>query len=156
MRGRTIPPQSRDACGNFAIPTTTRIKGDDDVGVDELVRLLGTSVRNAIAAYVEMLSPDRDGRDIIANNVKNFFRRGVTPETNLIAVSDLTRFRFDEADFGWGKPVWSGMGPQQPLGNIVKLMCSKEGDGIEAIVTLQQNEMCCFEQDEEMKIFMSN
>ncbi|XP_057802458.1 pelargonidin 3-O-(6-caffeoylglucoside) 5-O-(6-O-malonylglucoside) 4'''-malonyltransferase-like [Salvia miltiorrhiza] len=154
MRERTIPPQSRYACGNFAIPTTARIEGEDDVGVEELVRLLGDSVRRAIASYVEIMCPDRDGRDIIINNVKNFFTRGFTPETNLIMFSDLTRFRFD-ADFGWGKPVWSGIGPQQPLGNMVILMCGKEGDGIEAMVMLKENEMCCFEQDEEMKIFMS-
>ncbi|XP_057781258.1 pelargonidin 3-O-(6-caffeoylglucoside) 5-O-(6-O-malonylglucoside) 4'''-malonyltransferase-like [Salvia miltiorrhiza] len=155
MRERTIPPQSRDACGNFVIPTITRRIEGDDVGLVELVRLLGDSVRDAIAAHVEILSPDRDGRGIITNTVKNLIKHGYRAETNLIIVSDLTRFRFDEADFGWGKPVWSGIGPQQPLGNIVKLMRNKEGDGIEAIVMLKENEMCCFVQDEEIKIFMS-
>ncbi|XP_057778247.1 pelargonidin 3-O-(6-caffeoylglucoside) 5-O-(6-O-malonylglucoside) 4'''-malonyltransferase-like [Salvia miltiorrhiza] len=158
MRERTIPPQPRHACGNFAVPAfTPRVEAGDDVGVDELVRLLGDSVRHAISEHAEILSPDRDGRNIITNTTKSFQKLFCEPETNGIIISDWSRFGFHEADFGWGKPVLTSIRFGPPVSNnFVVLMSDKEGDGIEAWFHLYQHAVPYFEQDEEIKVYFTN
>ncbi|XP_057781257.1 pelargonidin 3-O-(6-caffeoylglucoside) 5-O-(6-O-malonylglucoside) 4'''-malonyltransferase-like [Salvia miltiorrhiza] len=156
MRERSIPPQSRHACGNFSVPSfTPRIEAGDDVAVDELVRLFGDSIRMAIARHAEILSPDRDGCDIFTSSMESFIKHLCEHETNAIIISDWSRFGFHEADFGWGKPVGTSIGFGPPSSNVVVLMSDREGDGIEAWFHLNQNEMPYFEQDEEIKSFMS-
>ena len=59
-----------------------------------------------------------------------------------------------QADFGWGKPM-----RLSPLGagskNITCLNDTREGEGIEAFVTLEEQEMVVFEGDEELLHFFS-
>ncbi|XP_057779387.1 pelargonidin 3-O-(6-caffeoylglucoside) 5-O-(6-O-malonylglucoside) 4'''-malonyltransferase-like [Salvia miltiorrhiza] len=157
MRGRSIPPQSTHTCGNFSIIAMTgRIEAADEVDVNELVRLLGDSVRGAIARHAEILSPDRDGRDIFTNTVENYSRYFFDPQINDLTISDLSRLGFQKADFGWGKPAASTIFQLcQPVRNLVMLMSDKSGDGIEAWLYLNQDEVPYFEQDEEIKPFIS-
>ncbi|XP_057778389.1 pelargonidin 3-O-(6-caffeoylglucoside) 5-O-(6-O-malonylglucoside) 4'''-malonyltransferase-like [Salvia miltiorrhiza] len=156
MRGRSIPPQSTHTCGNFWIPTVTRrIEAEEEIGVDQLVRLLGDSIRGAIARHAEILSPDWDGRDIYTNSIESYGRLFCDPEINGISITDWSRFGFHEADFGWGKPVSTGNGFWPPINNFVVLTSDREGDGIEAWFYLNQNEVHYFEQDEEIKPFIS-
>ncbi|VVA92434.1 unnamed protein product [Arabis nemorensis] len=55
-----------------------------------------------------------------------------------------------EADFGWGKPVWvTGRGTSN-FKNLMLLIDAKDGDGIEAWVTLTEEHMSLFECDEEL------
>ncbi|XP_057781259.1 pelargonidin 3-O-(6-caffeoylglucoside) 5-O-(6-O-malonylglucoside) 4'''-malonyltransferase-like [Salvia miltiorrhiza] len=158
MRGRTTSPSPENACGNMSFGSFTRRVAADEaekVGIEELVDLIGDGVRRSIASYAEILSPDRDGRDIIINirntNIKEVFK----PETFVLSFTDWSKFGFYEADFGWGKPVWTSIGPQQPRGNHTILMRSKDGDGIEAWVHLNKDDMGWFEQDEDIKVFIT-
>ncbi|KAL6190516.1 hypothetical protein ACLB2K_036910 [Fragaria x ananassa] len=66
--------------------------------------------------------------------------------------SSWCRFPIYEADFGWGKPVWVSIGACLDK-NVIILMDSKSGDGIEAIVTLEEQDMAAFECDEELLAF---
>ncbi|EYU23756.1 hypothetical protein MIMGU_mgv1a023695mg [Erythranthe guttata] len=73
-------------------------------------------------------------------------------EVNVFAFSDWSKFGFYEADFGWGKPVVAGIGAfSRP--NIIVLMDSKEGGGLEAWVHLNRNDMPYFEEDDQIKLF---
>ncbi|CAH8381668.1 unnamed protein product [Eruca vesicaria subsp. sativa] len=55
-----------------------------------------------------------------------------------------------EADFGWGKPVWvTGRGTSS-FKNFMLLIDAKDGKGIEAWITLVEEHMSLFEQDEEL------
>ncbi|XP_057778391.1 pelargonidin 3-O-(6-caffeoylglucoside) 5-O-(6-O-malonylglucoside) 4'''-malonyltransferase-like [Salvia miltiorrhiza] len=156
MRGRSIPPQSTHTCGNFSIPAVTRrIEAEEEIGVDQLVRILGDSIRGAIARYAEILSPDWVGRDIYTNSIESYGRLVRDPEINVISITDWSRFGFHEADFGWGKPVSTGNRFWPPVINLVVLTSDREGDGIEAWFYLNQNEVHYFEQDEEIKPFIS-
>ncbi|RHN57285.1 putative deacetylvindoline O-acetyltransferase [Medicago truncatula] len=54
-----------------------------------------------------------------------------------------------EADFGWGKPIWittTGCSSK----NIIFLMDTIDGDGIEALVNMKDNYMAKFEHDFEL------
>ncbi|CAH2034007.1 unnamed protein product [Thlaspi arvense] len=55
-----------------------------------------------------------------------------------------------EADFGWGKPVWvTGRGTSN-FKNLMLLIDAKDGDGIEAWITLTEEHMSLLECDEEL------
>ncbi|KAL1544835.1 shikimate O-hydroxycinnamoyltransferase [Salvia divinorum] len=156
MRGRTVPPQPRHACGNFFISALTRRVAAEAVGVKELVDLIGDSVRRCVGDYGEVLCRDQDGRGMILSGIGNYTEAVFNGETNVVAFSDWSRFGFYEADFGWGKLALASIGPQRlpPMfSNIVVLMSDSEGVGIEAWVMLSQNDMLCFQQDEDIRLF---
>ncbi|KAI7995141.1 BAHD acyltransferase [Camellia lanceoleosa] len=60
-----------------------------------------------------------------------------------------------EADFGWRRPVWVSLGgAEDPLVmNLIFLMDTGSGDGIEAWVSLSEEEMDVFESDLELLEF---
>ncbi|XP_057779487.1 pelargonidin 3-O-(6-caffeoylglucoside) 5-O-(6-O-malonylglucoside) 4'''-malonyltransferase-like [Salvia miltiorrhiza] len=149
MRERSIPPQSRHACGNFAVPAMTRcIQAGADVGVDQLVLLMGESVRNAITRHAEILSPDVDGRHIYTDTMERLIQHVSQPETNIINFTDCSGFQFHDCDFGWGTPLWTRIHINGPSGNnFVLLMSDKEGHGIEAWIHLSQHEMLYFDEN---------
>ena len=64
-----------------------------------------------------------------------------------------------EADFGCGKPVWSCFGylnNDVPLyTNAIMLMDTSTGNGIEAWVTLGQDEMATLECDPDLLLYAS-
>ncbi|XP_076919521.1 akuammiline synthase 1-like [Bidens hawaiensis] len=61
--------------------------------------------------------------------------------------SSLCRFPFYQVDFGWGKPVRVIAKSGVSDGNVVQLVDTPSGDGIEAIVRLEEEEMAIFEKD---------
>ena len=67
--------------------------------------------------------------------------------------SSWCRFPLYEADFGWGKPIWVSNRPK-PV-EIVNLMDTKDGDGIEAWVSLDERDMLLFQNHPEVKAFTS-
>ncbi|KAH6756050.1 hypothetical protein C2S53_005520 [Perilla frutescens var. hirtella] len=155
IRERTIPPQPKHACGNLCFTALTPPVSSSGIGIDELVGILDDAVEKSIADHAEILSPDRDGRDIIMNSLGGMIKAFQNPETNFLVFADNSEFGFYEADFGWGEPVWTSTRPQRPRSNTTALMATKDGDGIEAWVHLDENEMRCFEEDEEIKLYAS-
>ena len=61
--------------------------------------------------------------------------------------SSWCKFPVLEFDFGWGNPGWSCC-VNDLLSNVIALMDTKDGDGVEAFVTLDEDDMELFEQDE--------
>ena len=66
--------------------------------------------------------------------------------------SSWCRFPLYEADFGWGTPIWIAV-PAFLSKNTIGLMDAKDGEGIEAIVCLDKDEMAVFETNEELLSF---
>ncbi|KAF9610458.1 hypothetical protein IFM89_022422 [Coptis chinensis] len=67
-------------------------------------------------------------------------------ETHLL--TSWCRFHFYIADFGWGDHIW--VSPVNPFKNVLVLMDTKNGEGIEAWVTLDAEDMAKFETDPEL------
>ncbi|KAL1539676.1 shikimate O-hydroxycinnamoyltransferase [Salvia divinorum] len=154
MRERTIPPQSKHVCANLTFTTLTApVAASEEIGVQEIVDVIGHGVRTNVAELAGILSPDTDGRDVIIESLGSLMKAISNRETNFIVFSDCSEFEFYEADFGWGKPVWTTITPQRLRSNATVLMRNKEGDGIEAWVHLYQDDMPRFEEDEDIKPF---
>lgn len=73
-------------------------------------------------------------------------------ERSVYTCTSWCRFPMYEADFGWGKPEWITV-PEAPWKNMILLMDAKNGDGIEAMVSLDKEEMAAFEQNQELLSF---
>ena len=67
--------------------------------------------------------------------------------------SSLCGYPFSKIDFGWGEPIWVCSTSSQ-LKNWIILVDGK-GGGIEAWVTMEEQDMAAFERDEEILEFAS-
>lgn len=72
---------------------------------------------------------------------------------NVYRATSLCKLPVYEIDFGWGKLTW--VTSQSNQKNIFVLVDTKGGDGIEAWVTLDEQEMAIFKSDEELLSFAS-
>ncbi|KAL6201904.1 hypothetical protein ACLB2K_025616 [Fragaria x ananassa] len=68
--------------------------------------------------------------------------------------SNWCRFPFYETNFGWGKPSWVSI-RSFPYKNTVILMDAKDGNGIEAHLTLLEEDMAIFESNKELIAYAS-
>lgn len=69
-------------------------------------------------------------------------------ESRFYRCSSLCGFRFYEVDFGSGKPAWVTCLSRAK--NFVYMVDAKDGDGIDAWVTLDRRDMAVFERDGEL------
>ncbi|KAL8045119.1 hypothetical protein ABFX02_08G092100 [Erythranthe guttata] len=159
MRGRTIPPLPKHSCRNWLILSSTRCMMPNNIvgnnNIQELVDILGDGLEKTVADCAEIFSPTgRDVKSIIMEPLVDVRAKSMGGEVNVFAFSDWSKFGFYEADFGWGKPVGAGIGAfSRP--NIIVLMDSKEGGGLEAWVHLNRSDMPYFEQDDHIKLYAS-
>ena len=119
----------------------------------ELVELLRDGItefnKNGINTY--------EGKDAFLKIIEKLQELGALFMRDDVAFyisSSWTRFGLYEMDFGWGKPVWVSIGSIMFL-NFVVLTDARDGEGIEAWVTLKEDEMGSFELDEELLDFAS-
>ncbi|KAG7533250.1 Transferase [Arabidopsis thaliana x Arabidopsis arenosa] len=71
------------------------------------------------------------------------------------SVTSWCKIPLYKACFGWGSPVWVAGSVSPNLDDVTVLIDSKDGQGIEAWVTLHQENMLLFEQSTELLAFAS-
>ncbi|GFP85235.1 pelargonidin 3-o-(6-caffeoylglucoside) 5-o-(6-o-malonylglucoside) 4'''-malonyltransferase [Phtheirospermum japonicum] len=154
MRGRTIPPLPKHLCGNLSMPSITQCMATKEIGLQELVNIIGDAIDKTNNDCAELLSASEDRRiKMILDPITSVVKIVESGENNTIMFTDWSKFGFYEADFGSGnKPVWVSCWILYGE-NCTVLMGNKEGDGIEALVALNPNDVPYFEQDEDMKLF---
>ncbi|XP_047963567.1 stemmadenine O-acetyltransferase-like [Salvia hispanica] len=135
LRTRTDPPLPEYHFGNiFRMAIAKPAVGGSGV---ELVR----RVREAIEAV--------EGGEHLGSLKE---KMGQVDKGELVSFSftSLCRLPVYEADFGWGKPVWVGS-PGLSYKNSVIFKDTRNGDGIEAWVSLKRDDMEKFEADLELQ-----
>ncbi|KAL6201966.1 hypothetical protein ACLB2K_025678 [Fragaria x ananassa] len=75
-------------------------------------------------------------------------------DTECYCSTSWCRFPFYEADFGWGKPLMS-IPATVELKNLITLMNTSDGGGVEARLTLKEEDMAIFEKNEMLLAFAS-
>lgn len=78
----------------------------------------------------------------------------VKKNQTLFIFSSCCKFPMYETNFGWGKPIWVTTSVI-PGKNIIYLMDTRDGDGIEAIVSMEEKDMAVFERNEELLQYAS-
>ncbi|KAF9598527.1 hypothetical protein IFM89_028059 [Coptis chinensis] len=150
---RSLPPMSDDYFGNASSFTVTPfIKGETVSEYHDLVGYMRDSIRKVDGNFVMEL---QRGNELSMNCIKEakeqFLERGLV----MFNFNSWCRFPFYEADFGWGKPTWIAT-TKVPGMNLVILIDTKSGDGIEAWVNMLEEDMAQLENDQEFLSFVSS
>ncbi|GFP85228.1 pelargonidin 3-o-(6-caffeoylglucoside) 5-o-(6-o-malonylglucoside) 4'''-malonyltransferase [Phtheirospermum japonicum] len=148
MRGRTISPLPEHACGNLSAMSVAKCMDANETnekGLDELVSMLGDAIDKTISDIAQVLPLGEDGHDVTLGTMLRPREILKSREVSVLLFSDWSEFGLYEADFGWGKLVWAGIGTM-PRQHAMVLMDNKEGDGIEVWVHLNINDVPYFER----------
>ncbi|KAM7503181.1 hypothetical protein LguiB_002085 [Lonicera macranthoides] len=138
MRPNMVPQLPKTSAGNLFwqlyLPTTTESKLSLNSITDRIkkgkMKIKGMEVLDG----KEFMSPICKAGE---NNYKIYF------------CSSICNLDLYKVDFGWGKPVKVALG-DTPFNNSFIFMETPSGDGIEALVSLDEQEMLKFQVDEEI------
>ncbi|KAJ4845537.1 hypothetical protein Tsubulata_036625 [Turnera subulata] len=159
MRKKTILPIPENSFGNTLTRAVARFFPDDYQDSEGNVQLqdLAKKIHHAIKSSVENVGKASNADEIVSlidNANEELFKGRDEPDTDCYISSSWCRFPIYEADHGWGKPSWVTMPLNQKLRNVIVLVDTFDGDGVEALVTLDENGMHIFEQDPEIIPFL--
>ncbi|KAJ4702258.1 vinorine synthase-like [Melia azedarach] len=144
--------------GNFVWMASAELRKDDKE-TDQLHGLV-SQLREAITKvngdFVNSLQGDEGVRNFL-EAVKHESETCASAADNIVFTS-WCNLGFYEIDFGWGKPAWAsvyGLAGQTHSHNLIVLMDTKLGNGIEAWVYLPQEDMATLELDKQLLQFAS-
>ena len=101
--------------------------------------------------FVKTLQEDNDP----ANRVREIAGKFRGEDIVMFIFSSLCRFPLYVIDFGWGKPIWVAWVNSPPFTNTAFFVDTKCGDGIEAWLTLKDEDKAKFECDDEILGYLS-
>ncbi|MCL7031113.1 hypothetical protein MKW94_005982 [Papaver nudicaule] len=161
LRARMIPPLPSNSFGNItsvALPVDMSVevagikKNDQQLYYPYLVGKVRDSIKKIDGDYIR---DQLQTSNAFLDSMKSFAENGPRAETLILSFTSWCRFPIYEANFGWGKPIWVGS-CTLPMKNAVYLMdTNSSGDGIEAWVSLSQEDMDEFERHPELVAFVS-
>ncbi|KAG2698177.1 hypothetical protein I3760_07G137700 [Carya illinoinensis] len=125
-----------------------------------LVNLPAARCIDTDEASLESLVGELRGEErnsVMCATLRGIGKLGSQDEADYFGFSSWCKFGFYEADFGWGKPIWvSSIGSSGTvLMNLIILVETRLGDGIEAWVTLDEPDMARLESNPELLTFAS-
>ncbi|XP_044503415.1 tabersonine-19-hydroxy-O-acetyltransferase-like [Mangifera indica] len=151
LRKRMTPPVPESAFGNFVWPFMVIAEEDnkDNLELHELV----IEMRRAFNSFCHEKADKFKGEEghlAILGALKErgqFFKN--RKEMTVYKCTSWSKFPLYDTDFGWGKPVWH-VSVNKMVSNTIALADTRSGDGIEAFITLDDEEMAIFERNEEL------
>ncbi|XP_004310026.1 PREDICTED: vinorine synthase-like [Fragaria vesca subsp. vesca] len=148
LRPRFEPPLPHHSFGNlYRVAMTAPLQissGEPYHGIREEISKIDN-------AYVRKLQKGDEHLSSIKTYAKSFAKG----EQVTISFSSYCRFPLYDNDFGWGRPTWVGS-PALTFKNLVNFMDTREGGGIEAYISLEEEVMTKFESDVELLAYMSS
>ncbi|KAK1400325.1 Vinorine synthase [Heracleum sosnowskyi] len=158
LRKRTTPALSNDSFGNLIWIATAKCKAkyDDQLGYLALVDQVRKGISEINVEFVKKMTGDQ-GAAVMSKSMKDIGDFGSEEEVDHYGCTSWCNFELYELDFGWGKPVWvSNVGlDAQVFTNFIILMDTRFGRGIEAWVTLDEQEMDNLEHDSDLMALAS-
>ncbi|ESW06031.1 hypothetical protein PHAVU_010G014100 [Phaseolus vulgaris] len=153
IRSRMASTLGKHSMGNLwqqAVSPLVEVEGE--VGLRDLGERVRETIRKVDGNYVSKLQGDEFYE--VIEGLKEARRMASEKGVPCYSFSSWVRFGLYETDFGWGKPSYvRTIGV--PIKNVVILMPTKVGDGIEAWITLTTNDMLHFQQNPELLHFLS-
>ncbi|CAN7089793.1 unnamed protein product [Brassica rapa subsp. narinosa] len=135
--------------GNFFFLPLLKETSESKMDIQETVSKL-RKTKEELNELITKDSNSDEAKERITSAMLSFLCE-VSPEAVTYAVSSWCRMSFYEADFGWGFPVWVAPGSVDKT--QVVLMDAKDGEGVEAWVTLPETDMAEFEHDDELLVY---
>ncbi|XVE56644.1 hypothetical protein DITRI_Ditri04bG0027100 [Diplodiscus trichospermus] len=140
LRKRMNPPLPQQCIGNVVHMTISESAvTKKKMNLTSLAEKIHDSIKKLDDEHVRELHAG-DGYINLARNAVEGFKNNL-----MFGFTSWCRFPFYETDFGWGKPVWFGTTVR--FNRAAFFMDTRDGEGIEAWITLSQEEMAKLEQD---------
>ncbi|KAJ4723781.1 vinorine synthase-like [Melia azedarach] len=155
LRRKARPPFSEYFMGNCFGVVPFICKAEEETELHNSV----CKFREALAKLNEDFVNSLQGDGGLVNFIEAIKRERETYYTNpidMIVCSSWCNFGFYDLDFGWGKPVWVSPLDFTQVGansNTIVFMDTKDRNGIEAWVVLQEEQMVILERDKEFLAF---
>lgn len=158
LRRRANPNLPGNSLGNLIwIASSKLLEDDQDLDLPFLVDEVRKSISKIDGEYVKKLRSDREGaKKMMKEHLKEIEEFGCK-DVHRLSFTSWCNLGLYDVDFGWGKPIWvtsiDASGPA--FMNLAILIDTKCGGGIEAWVTLDEQEMDILERDLEFRAFAS-
>ncbi|KAI9126094.1 hypothetical protein K1719_003512 [Acacia pycnantha] len=150
LRAGLVPPQPEKSIGNlvwgFAVPSPNSA---EEAELHELVRKTQKGLSEFWDTYEK-----GSGKEHMMKILEVLKDTGASGENNnKVVVFNVTSWcgiGMYEADFGWGKPVWVTTCGCPPKKDVALLMDARDGEGIEVLVTMEEQDMALLEANVEL------
>ncbi|KAF5789947.1 putative transferase [Helianthus annuus] len=154
LRDKVVPKLPNNFCGNFVSVAISRIGPDqvDNIDLQDFLIILNDSIKKIEGNYANALMLTKKEYNVLVEPFLEFSRNIANNDVNFYAFTSWCKFSFNNADFGWGNPVWRSTGHYAGQ-NFVLMMDDQEGDGVEAWVHLDENRLCQLEQDPDIQAY---
>ncbi|XP_009790301.2 akuammiline synthase 1-like [Nicotiana tabacum] len=149
MRKRFVPPMPKHCVGNVVAVSVARKGENDCCDLPTLVSCIRKGLLELSFKYKNKQERDEAIFAIPYDSMeltRAFRRREVD-----IYLNSWCGYQFYDIDFGWGKSSW--VSPIERHKNVIFLMDSKDGGGIDAWVCLKDKEMEVFEHELKLLAF---
>ncbi|CAJ1935609.1 unnamed protein product [Sphenostylis stenocarpa] len=159
LRNRTVPPLPEKSVGNlvwFLFVSNAR----EETELHELV----LKMKHGLSEFCDTYGKKFGGKNKDSGFITECLKQATAApeprgsdaerEESLLCCASWCRFAMYEADFGWGKPVWFTTS-ECPVKNSIVLMDTRDGEGMEALVNMEEHAMAKFERDVELLQYAS-
>ncbi|KAK9119973.1 hypothetical protein Scep_018066 [Stephania cephalantha] len=149
LRKRRVPPLHDHSFGNmYSFVNEVFTNEEESRG---FVGRIKSAVRRINGEFVGKIESDGDW---YSKHIEDEAMKSFVEGMRNINFSSWCRFDFYNADFGWGRPVWTSI-VTMPYENSVFLLDTRGLDGIEAWVSMSEENMAEFVSDAELLQFSS-
>ncbi|KAG9446133.1 hypothetical protein H6P81_012261 [Aristolochia fimbriata] len=153
IRPRMAPPLPDNTFGNMFLLANTSGVAEKDLYQGCLEEQLREALRQIDDTHIKKLQGPNGNLHVWASK-ERVVEQFSNMDVEFFIISSWTRFQMYDYDFGCGKPVWVSV-YAIPVRNAALLLDRRGGDGIEAWVCLEKEDMDRFEQDDELLSFVS-
>ncbi|KAF9676634.1 hypothetical protein SADUNF_Sadunf08G0023200 [Salix dunnii] len=157
LRSRTKPPMSHASTGNAYWWATALVNPmGPKTQLPELVETLNGATALYESDYTQSLQGE-EGFETMSEYCNQLEELFSLEKPDLFAFTCWSYLGFTETNFGWGEPFWvAPMGKVGPaFRNLTVLIETRDGRGIEAWITLDEERMAILERDPEFLAFAS-
>ncbi|KAI5352103.1 hypothetical protein L3X38_004994 [Prunus dulcis] len=147
LRPRFDPPLPQHCFGNFyrgAMTAPFLLSSGEECNYGAVIMKVRDEINKINNDYIKRLQQGNEHLSVLQESSDNVIRG----EVDTFSFSSFCRFPVYDNDFGWGRPVWVSS-PPLTFKNLVVFMDTKEADGIEAYISLEEEVMAKFECDTE-------
>lgn len=147
LRPHRDPVVPETIVGNFVWSFAVTVEEECHMALHEMVKRMSNGMKEFIEKEAKTFK-EECGFKVVMESFKDRIESLIGNEKEgsmvIYKCSSWCKFPVLEFDFGCGKPAWSCC-VNDLVSNVIALMDTKDGDGVEAFVTLDEDDMELFE-----------
>ncbi|KAM3751923.1 hypothetical protein ACB098_04G148600 [Castanea mollissima] len=149
LRPINDPPQPKCATGNLSwLAIASAPTMESPIELHHLANEIRNPIQKIDKEYIRKMQGE-NGFSVMSDSLKQI------GETKNFEVFSWANYKLYEADFGWGKPIWVSTAALA-FKNIIIFIETRVNSGLEAWVTMEEQDMDIFEQNQELCSFVDS